>query len=318
MQPIQSNTISSIQLCWILMLYLCITPQLQAKEMDNTDIQKYMVKEVCMACHKDLYDKMSTNKHWSAHAGQGDNPCLYCHDDAVQHVIHGLGRKSPGLITFGWNSHTDISTQNKTCLNCHTDTGRIHWQNSAHNTEDVSCTQCHFIHQPDKVRESKSEAAICYRCHQIVRGEMLKPYAHPVVAEKLSCSDCHEAHGSPGLIQLKQFTLNETCTSCHADKRGPFLWEHAPVSEDCSLCHKAHGSIHPGMLTKRRPQLCQSCHQPNAEFAARHARRPLSYWEPTLGAPGDHVNRLVLGESCMNCHVQVHGSNHPSGARLMR
>jgi hypothetical protein len=26
----------------------------------------------------------------------------------------------------------------------------------------------------------------------------------------------------------------------------------------------------------------------------------------------------VLGESCMNCHSRVHGSNHPSGLNLMR
>ena len=319
-QPIQSNKMSFIQLICVLMLHLCVAFQIQAQETNN-NMEKYMVKEVCMACHKDLYDKMSTNTHWRAHTGQitdGDNPCLSCHGDAVQHVIEGLGSKSPGLVTFGWSASSDTGTQNKACLNCHTDTGRIHWQDSIHYTEDISCTQCHFIHQPDKVREKKSEADICYRCHQIVRGEMHKPYTHPVLAEKLSCSDCHEAHGSLGPTQLKQFTLNETCTNCHADKRGPFLWEHEPVSEDCTLCHNAHGSIHPGMLTKRKPHLCQSCHQPNAEFAARHARRPLGYWEPTSGPPIENVNRLVLGDSCMHCHVQVHGSNHPSGAKFMR
>jgi hypothetical protein len=26
----------------------------------------------------------------------------------------------------------------------------------------------------------------------------------------------------------------------------------------------------------------------------------------------------VLGESCMNCHSRVHGSNHPSGLNFMR
>ena len=27
---------------------------------------------------------------------------------------------------------------------------------------------------------------------------------------------------------------------------------------------------------------------------------------------------MVMGRSCMNCHTQVHGSNHPSGFSLMR
>jgi len=26
----------------------------------------------------------------------------------------------------------------------------------------------------------------------------------------------------------------------------------------------------------------------------------------------------VLGQNCLNCHSQVHGSNHPSGSKLMR
>jgi predicted CXXCH cytochrome family protein len=25
-----------------------------------------------------------------------------------------------------------------------------------------------------------------------------------------------------------------------------------------------------------------------------------------------------LGKQCMNCHVQVHGSNHPGGVRMTR
>jgi hypothetical protein len=34
--------------------------------------------------------------------------------------------------------------------------------------------------------------------------------------------------------------------------------------------------------------------------------------------PGGTANQNVLGKNCMNCHGQVHGSNHPSGARLTR
>jgi hypothetical protein len=26
----------------------------------------------------------------------------------------------------------------------------------------------------------------------------------------------------------------------------------------------------------------------------------------------------VIGRSCQNCHSQIHGSNHPSGARFQR
>ena len=29
-------------------------------------------------------------------------------------------------------------------------------------------------------------------------------------------------------------------------------------------------------------------------------------------------SQYLLGQSCLNCHAQVHGSNHPSGSKLMR
>ena len=36
------------------------------------------------------------------------------------------------------------------------------------------------------------------------------------------------------------------------------------------------------------------------------------------GVPSAGANPNVLGKNCLNCHSQVHGSNHPSGAALMR
>jgi DmsE family decaheme c-type cytochrome len=104
-------------------------------------------------------------------------------------------------------------------------------------------------------------------------------------------------------------TVNATCEQCHAEQRGPYLWEHAPVSEDCTLCHSPHGSNHPGMLTRRAPLLCQSCH---SQFG--HPSVAYGPDELISGTP----SRFLLAQSCLNCHSQVHGSNHPSGSKLMR
>ncbi|MEP1595023.1 MAG: cytochrome c3 family protein, partial [Halieaceae bacterium] len=108
---------------------------------------------------------------------------------------------------------------------------------------------------------------------------------------------------------LHQVSVNDNCFSCHQEKRGPFLWEHPPAAEDCSLCHRPHGSVHPRLLTARGPAQCQQCHA-----AAFHPSLPYG----TEGLPGGSANQNVLGKNCMNCHSQVHGSNHPSGARLTR
>jgi DmsE family decaheme c-type cytochrome len=109
---------------------------------------------------------------------------------------------------------------------------------------------------------------------------------------------------------LNKATVNQTCFTCHAEKRGPFLWEHAPAVEDCTLCHSAHGSPYQPLLKKSAPLLCQQCHQ-----AAGHPSVPRT----TAGlGNGAAPSGFLLAGACLNCHSQVHGSNHPSGVKLMR
>jgi DmsE family decaheme c-type cytochrome len=125
----------------------------------------------------------------------------------------------------------------------------------------------------------------------------------------MTCSDCHNVHDGNNDLLLVEDNVNDTCYSCHAEKRGPVLWEHAPVTENCSLCHQPHGSNHPASLTKRPPLLCQQCHS-----ASGH---------PGVGYTSDDIddipnNRFMLARGCMNCHSEVHGSNHPSGSSQIR
>jgi DmsE family decaheme c-type cytochrome len=125
----------------------------------------------------------------------------------------------------------------------------------------------------------------------------------------MACTDCHKPHGSSGPGDLIHNTVNETCYECHAEKRGPFLWEHAPVREDCSNCHTPHGSNYENLLTGRQPWLCQQCHST--------AYHPSGAYSGT-GIPPEGADPRILSGQCMNCHQQVHGSNHPSGINLTR
>jgi DmsE family decaheme c-type cytochrome len=161
----------------------------------------------------------------------------------------------------------------------------------------------------DPVLQTASQPGVCYQCHQAQRTETMKAFAHPFFQGKMDCAACHSPHGDAVASSLARQTVNDTCYQCHAEYRGPYLWEHAPVSEDCGLCHAPHGSNHPGMLAKRAPLLCQSCHS--------QAGHPSVAYGPGGLADGT-PSKYLLGQSCMNCHSQVHGSNHPSGTKLMR
>jgi DmsE family decaheme c-type cytochrome len=220
------------------------------------------------------------------------------------------GKKRPPILSFGKQSDTPVEKQNGMCLNCHEAKEHVDWKGSVHESGNVACASCHTVHASrDPVLTMQTQAEVCYNCHKKERTEFYKTSSHPVRFGKMGCTDCHQTHGSTTTSLLKKPTLNQTCYTCHAEKRGPLLWEHAPVSEDCSLCHTAHGSIHPALLTKRAPLLCQQCHSQMG-----HPSVALT----SSGLPGASPSALLLSGGCVNCHSQVHGSNHPSGVKLMR
>ena len=73
----------------------------------------------------------------------------------------------------------------------------------------------------------------------------------------MDCGSCHNPHGTVSDALIAANSINESCYSCHAEKRGPFLWEHAPVNENCLNCHVPHGSIRPNMLKLPGARLCR-------------------------------------------------------------
>ena len=214
------------------------------------------------------------------------------------------------MVLFGSNSGTPVPEQNAYCVDCHiSDTG-AGWHGGGHDMNTVACADCHNSHvERDPVLHTTTQAEVCFDCHQQQRTQSMKPYAHPVRHGKMDCGSCHSAHGETSDRLLARATPNDTCYECHAETRGPVLWEHAPVAEDCGNCHDPHGSNYPGMLSMRAPTLCQSCHA-----QAGHPSLP----QDERGLPSGMASQYLLGQSCLNCHDQVHGSNHPSGSKLMR
>jgi DmsE family decaheme c-type cytochrome len=275
--------------------------------------------DTCLKCHDEDSEFPVFSIFKTKHARKADSrtpfahlQCETCHGPGARHAQKiRPGEQRPPIGAFGAKSKTlTAAQQNRVCLDCHERDSRMHWKGSAHETNEVACASCHAVHAPrDKVLAVDTQPDVCFTCHVKQRADFFKPSTHPVRAGNLPCTGCHNTHGSVTAGLLARPTLNQTCYSCHAEKRGPFLWEHAPVAEDCTLCHTPHGSVNPALLTKRAPLVCQQCHS-----VAGHPS--LAY--TGSGLPGGTPSAFLLAGSCLNCHTQVHGSNHPSGARLMR
>jgi DmsE family decaheme c-type cytochrome len=278
--------------------------------------------DTCLSCHDQEADtatfttagifKSRHAQRRNAHApfGPGGLQCEACHGPGARHTKSS--QKTATINSLKKNSFVAVQARNQACLTCHQDGVRSGWHAGAHERAQLACTDCHQLHtDQDAVMSKSTQAEVCATCHRQQRADAYKTSSHPLRTGQMSCSDCHNAHGSTNPAMLVRPTLNQTCFGCHADKRGPKLWEHAPVTEDCALCHAAHGSVRAALLNKSPPLLCQQCHSVAGHPAAARTGAALPG-----GNGGGSI--FVLAGSCTNCHSQVHGSNHPAGARLMR
>ena len=271
----------------------------------------YVGMETCLLCHEDQAKKMEPTLHGkimlaqvAARTDLQRHGCEACHGPGSKHVDDPMNPATN--IRFSAASVQTVASRNAVCLQCHGKGQRMFWQGSPHELRDVACTACHSTKSPKSRRaqlQASTEMKLCSQCHA-VKVATFQSFAHmPVREGKMQCSSCHNPHGTVTDKLMKGNSVNETCYSCHAEKAGPFLWEHPPVREDCMTCHNAHGSNNVDMLKIRAPRLCQQCH--NAPFHPSEAFANLA-------------DRRVLGRSCVGCHANIHGSNHPSGFRFTR
>ncbi len=259
--------------------------------------------EVCKNCHLEKYDTFIASKHGvksDARTPANRGSCAACHGDGTAHVKAGGGRGVGGIVNPG-SKTLAADAKNGICLTCHQGGKRIHWSQSLHASRDTACTSCHQVHTAhDKVRDKATQTEVCLTCHKEQRAQINRPSRHPIREGMVACSDCHNPHGSAGPSMMVRDNVNDTCYTCHMEKRGPFVRTHQPVQENCAICHNPHGTTTPNLLKARPPFLCQQCHEPTSHRG-------------NVGSlTGTSTSANTLARGCLNCHTNIHGTNNPA------
>lgn len=298
--------------------------------------EDFVGSETCKSCHEDQFNSFSKTAHSKlAHAGwkaerQG---CESCHGPGKAHVDGG-GDKTK-IRTFAGETPKQKS---EACLACHAGKEEHNnYRRGEHWRNDVGCTDCHSSHFSTRKSETvaglpldnkdapsslqplgafsavsndlvppkmllKSEPQLCMTCHNETKAQFTQPFHHKVLEGAMKCTDCHNAHGG---FEQKQARLavgaDAACFKCHADKQGPFVFEHAPAKlEGCTICHNTHGSSNPKLLKRNNvSQLCLECHSNIHETG-------------TPNTPSFHNLTTARIQNCTTCHAKIHGSNtHP-------
>jgi predicted CXXCH cytochrome family protein len=287
----------------------------------------YVGSETCKACHEEQFKSFSKTPH--SHLAQAGwktekQGCESCHGAGKAHV-EGGGDKTK-IRTFEHETPKQVS---EVCLACHAGKEEHNnYKRGEHWRNDVSCTDCHSPHinsrqmvvakgdgssslvpvgpftahasDFDPVRMLKrNQPQLCMTCHNETKAQFTRPFHHKVLEGAMKCSDCHNPHGGFELKQARLSTgADAACFKCHADKQGPFVFEHAPLKvEGCSACHDPHGSSNPRLLKRSQVnQLCIECHSNTF----------------TIGAPNTpsfHDQATLRFQNCTTCHAKIHGSN---------
>ncbi len=288
--------------------------------------------DTCAMCHEDVATQFDRSAHgrlaaWEQRAAH--ERCESCHGPGSVHAESGDAAAIRGF--------TDVSAADaaQACLACHRGDAAMAWAGSDHAMSEVGCTSCHTIHQSRQVLGrltaveglvashgtapalrgslARPEPELCFDCHKEQRAQFMASSRHPVREGHMTCSSCHDVHGTNlGTVKSAE-RPNELCTSCHASKAGPFVFEHAPVEESCTSCHSPHGTVANNLLKQGEPFLCLQCH----EMHFHNAR--LAPTSPVFLSAGGSTNPYgasgfmrAYGTRCTACHNKIHGSDLPS------
>ncbi len=156
-------------------------------------------------------------------------------------------------------------------------------------TTDTNCTSCHFTATGKDAKAHLSSASDCVFCHEgiVSAGNYVistlddnetclfchteqNPAFQALAAHgDLSCTRCHDAHGTSAGPRLRSTEIALCSNACHGSGElgrshpvGPGVIDNLTGAEmTCvSSCHSVHNPAEPKLLQTESQALCKRCH----------------------------------------------------------
>ena len=168
-----------------------------------------------------------------------------------------------------------------------------------HRAEEAQPTVAPYVRT-----ERQLEYETCVSCHRQTRSQLTKPSHHPIIEGKITCSNCHNPHGALSKAMLNYETIPQLCTTCHQEKRGPFVYT-----------RRSRRTASPAIT--RTGRTTTACSPKRRRMSARTATTlrgtpARSTTQAAAGTTPATPNTRLIARGCINCHYFVHGSNAPA------